>query len=465
VIELAHTLLPIVTVPGGASASAGKALFSGNAVGTRSSGDRFDAILKSKTADLAKSDDLVSQIAAMLQSGMPMQSIVDTVAAKLQTLDPSKRTAIARSAHAPPGTAPPPRETVARQVAALVRKARTVPDGVTRGTETVTARQQNDISGKILDASAKELPASAATAPQTTPVDLGSLAQSIVQTVAATLPAGPAIAASVPQAHLTPQKIAPGASGAKADVPAEKAATTPAPDLLSRMLNRAANASARAAGAMPIRLAHPIDLTGTASFSQLVLGIRPPGKETMHDKPVLDGEGPVIAPLPHPVRDEADPLGADPAPPPYTTLDAEAILSQIVKGVGVVAGTNGTHDINLHLQPAQLGDVSLKLSVDGSSVSASVVAQNGDVRAALLNNQHHLSRAFNDAGLKLVSFSVDVSGGDARGFRQDQQSQGFDRRFVVHETTGAIDADASAVADRPTPATASGPLELLNHLA
>lgn len=461
-IVLAHTL-PIVAVSGGASASAGKAFFSGKAAGTRPGDARFGSLLKKTTAASADPDDLLAQIATMLQNGTPMQTILDAVAAKLQTSDPSKRIAIVRSAHAPPGDAPP-RTPAARQVAALARTVRKVPDDATRGMGTVTTRQQNDISGKILDATAKEHPASTVTAPQTTPVDLGPLAQTIIETVAASLRSGPTVPASVPQTPSVPQKTAPGGSTARPDT--ARPAPAPAPDLLTRMLSRAANASARVAGIPGNRLAPA--LSGGDPFAQVIANALAPGKQTAHTKTLLDpdGDGPVIAPLPVPVRDaSAQPQAAQAAPAPYATVDPEAILSQIVKGIAVAATADGAHSVDLHLQPEQLGDVSLKLNVNGNSVSASVVAQNGDVRAALLNNQHHLSRAFSDAGLKLASFSVDVSGGDARGFRQDQSSQSAGRRYAVHGTSGAIDADATAVADGPTPIAASGPLELLNHLA
>jgi len=120
--------------------------------------------------------------------------------------------------------------------------------------------------------------------------------------------------------------------------------------------------------------------------------------------------------------------------------------------------------MQLHLQPAHLGNVTLDLRVDGTSVSANVVAQSADVRDALVANQHHLARSFTDAGMKLASFSVDVSGGDARGFQQGQNNaRGFGRRYVVHETAGADETVASVGSTSSTPS--NGSLDLLDQLA
>jgi flagellar hook-length control protein FliK len=71
-----------------------------------------------------------------------------------------------------------------------------------------------------------------------------------------------------------------------------------------------------------------------------------------------------------------------------------------------------------------LGDVSLKLTVSGNTVSANIVAQNAHVRDMLLANQQQLARSLSEAGLSLGNFSVDVSGGNA-GFtdRRAQQQQ------------------------------------------
>jgi hypothetical protein len=209
--------MTLSVVPGSAVALAGAPLFSGKPLSAKSTGPSFGTIVKRRAADAAISADAMAQLAALLQNGTPISTIVDTIVktvAKAANLTPTQTDRL-RTALAPPGTAPPNR-TAAEQVAALVRKLQTVLKNVTRGMETVPAGQQNDIAGNILDAAAtaKDIPAQAQTAPTTTPVDLGPLVQSILDATAAQLQPASGVAASVPQPQSAPQtsQAAPGAA-------------------------------------------------------------------------------------------------------------------------------------------------------------------------------------------------------------------------------------------------------------
>jgi flagellar hook-length control protein FliK len=143
--------------------------------------------------------------------------------------------------------------------------------------------------------------------------------------------------------------------------------------------------------------------------------------------------------------------------------DPAAIVEQLVKSMAMRTGTDGTSEIRLRLQPENLGTVTLKLTVDGNSVSATATAANGDVRAVLLSNQHQLARSLADAGLKLTGFSVDVSGRDAKDSNQDQTS-GFGRRYTVHELAASGESDPESSAGGP-PLVAGSTLGLLSYLA
>lgn len=126
-----------------------------------------------------------------------------------------------------------------------------------------------------------------------------------------------------------------------------------------------------------------------------------------------------------------------------------------------------TSEIRMKLSPDHLGEVSLKLSVTGGTLSASIIAQSADVRDTLLANQGQLTRSLADAGLKLTSFSVDVSGGNAHGFARHQNTHhlgGSGRSFHFgDEDTG--DEISAAVPTFGPPLLASSRLDLLNYLA
>jgi len=129
---------------------------------------------------------------------------------------------------------------------------------------------------------------------------------------------------------------------------------------------------------------------------------------------------------------------AAPAAAAYTPIDAQAVIDQIVKGFAVHT-SGSTSEVRMRLQPEQLGDVSLKLSVSGGTVNASIVAQNADVRQTLLANQHQLAASLADAGLSLGNFSVDVSGGNPDG-RTAQQFQQFAKKPLSRAFADDVDA-------------------------
>ena len=423
----------------------------------------FKGKLDAKPSKDAGASDPTAQIAALLQSGMPLTQIIDKIANIIASLHP-------------PGKAPPvPR-------AGDARKAE-------------DAGQQNDIAGNILDAkSAKDIPAQAQEQkPKLSPLDAGSLARSIMAQVAAAL--APQQSASLQAASPAPQI---------ADVPnqpPEAVSETPdapqlppnAPDLLARMIVRAATVDAQINGnvaaavqvdpksdaqaptvaALAERFAAALEgaVAKAAPSSQSQggfnwssfgrnLGDAVPAEATHAENAPQFSIG-LASTLPQTAQAiHTTPVALS------TPVDAHAIVEQLVKSMVMRTDAQGTSEIRLHLSPAHLGDLSMKITVQGGAISASVVAQNADVRHALVTNQHHLARSLAEAGLSLAGFSVDVSGGDAGTQQNRDRTAGFGRRYVVHELGG--------VENEPEPATISslGPtllpatsLGLFNYLA
>jgi len=119
----------------------------------------------------------------------------------------------------------------------------------------------------------------------------------------------------------------------------------------------------------------------------------------------------------------------------------------------------------MRLQPEHLGDVSLKLTVSGTTISANIIAQNADVRDMLLSNQQQLVRTLAQAGLSLGNFSVDVSGGNP-GFsqQQSQQHRSLSKAGALHMDAAAED-DAWADSRFGPPVLAGSKSLVLNYLA
>jgi len=239
------------------------------------------------------SNDPVAQLAALVQSGTPLSTIVNTIAQQVSgsvqqqlagtmsqsALDNLKSSLLQSITNAlsPPGNAPPGSAT--QQVTALAARLQQLINAIARDAKT-TAGQQNEISGNILDAtSAKELPAQQKTNDASSTLDVSSLMRSILSNVVValqgattatastatpttspthtastpakvTLPAtNPLLAASATSASLSAGPPVSPASFAATSAPSSAPADTGsassitianAPDLLARMLARLA---------------------------------------------------------------------------------------------------------------------------------------------------------------------------------------------------------------------------------
>jgi flagellar hook-length control protein FliK len=155
--------------------------------------------------------------------------------------------------------------------------------------------------------------------------------------------------------------------------------------------------------------------------------------------------------------------------PSQTTVDPNLVVDQILHGLSL--NTIDTSSIvRMRLVPEELGDVSVKLTVEGSSVSAQVMAQTPAAHDALVAGQGQLTRALADAGLKLTSFNVDLAGGFA-SFQQQQQQQSANQGSSNGRTLlGGVDTpetDDSSLVAAPNfgpPVLAGASWSALNYL-
>ncbi len=440
---------------GAAIASTGRALpIAGQGLRGLGKGLEFAGELDKKLQSGLSKQSILNEIAALLQSGTPLASVIDGIASKLSSAlikatgnagDANAQSTLKRalaSALAPPGTSPPgsgteQAEALAQQLTNIVNRLA----GVTN-----TAGQQSEFPGANLDAeTARETPAQQ-TKPTTAQPDQGAAAalSAFVESLLNGAASGAAKAAADASAGTQPAQTA---QTAQSIPPAQQAAL---PDFLTRMLTRAANAEAQRGGdtlagaVQPGASSHQSSATGapvpsSAMLFERLLAIvaeQQMGSQSDGDaKDQQDSSG-GAAPQTQTTNTAQTPIAAQSASVPaasaqptaqpasassYTTIDPQAVIEQIVKGISLQT-TGSTSQIQLRLQPEHLGDVSLKITVTGNTINANLVAQNGAVRDVLLSNQQHLARSLAEAGLSLGKFSVDVSGGNA-GFTQQQSQQ------------------------------------------
>lgn len=146
-------------------------------------------------------------------------------------------------------------------------------------------------------------------------------------------------------------------------------------------------------------------------------------------------------------------------------VDPNAVVDQVLQGISMRTLSDGSQTVRMRLVPESLGSVTVNLQVQGSSVNATLVAQNADVRDALLANQQALMRSLSDAGLKLSGFTVNLAN---QGFQQQQNAYqprfGTARRFVG--VTSSSDDDAiSSVPSYGPPSSQLAAMQWLNALA
>lgn len=378
----------------------------------------------------------------------------------------------------PPGAGPPTAATLELRIRTLLTKL-------------TNAGQKNDLSGQILDANpAKELPAQQKKSGGTDSDSIATDAAALTRALLNDAGGNPQNAAPTPVAAAALQNTPDAAQAA------QSASAGAGSDIISRIVGRAVNASktlseqtvpgkpvvaspgavqrAASAGSSEMTAlqtmpdgAQPQSAGATHGlFEQVLAAIENAAKDQVQAQPQVQTQaaagavpaGQSTAPIAVPAQNVPQtPLA------PYTTIDPNAVIEQIVKGI--VVNTSGQDSqIRLRLQPESLGEVTMRLTVTGNTVSANVVTQNADVRQMVLSGQAALSKSLAQSGLTLGGFSVNVFGGDA-GNRQ-QSAQQNRPGFKLGGWQAGADTGEEPVTDlRFGPPLVSGPHSLvLNHL-
>jgi len=160
-----------------------------------------------------------------------------------------------------------------------------------------------------------------------------------------------------------------------------------------------------------------------------------------------------------------DPLTANPTSPPLpqqpATTDPNTVVEQVLRGAFLTT-SGALSTVRLKLVPDSLGDVSVKLNINGSSVAAQVVAQTPAAHDALVAGQAQLTKSLSDAGLKLTSFNVSLASGGFTSFQQQQQQSAQQqtpsgRQLYLGDVDSSETDDASlaAIPSFAPPATAA----------
>lgn len=402
------------------------------------------------------------------------------------------RTPLGNAGASPPNTGPPNPAATTQAEALTKNLRRLIAELVSEQQTAATAGQQSRFPGQILDAeSAKDIPAQQTNTATGLMPGAASLVESTLAALAAALAPASATAAHAPSPrpiHADPLRAP------QTPAPAGKQASPQpqVPDVLARMVARAASANQRLPAPPLSTIAfpsgHPAD-AGAGTPSSSVVQAAPESNKpsltalTLTPAQVMQRLAAVIAE--HTAQDggadsgqpesrqsspglparasgtpitpisfgaafsaqtasaahAADVASAQGSASRGSAVDPQSVIEQVVKSIAIFQPGNGTSQVRLHLQPEHLGDVTLRLTVQGNSVSANVVAQNADVRQVLMANQQQLARTLADAGLTLGGFSVDVSGGNSDSSSQRQTPQPRTVKSVANGSAFTVDEE------------------------
>ena len=107
---------------------------------------------------------------------------------------------------------------------------------------------------------------------------------------------------------------------------------------------------------------------------------------------------------------------------------------------------DGVQQAELHLNPAEMGPVSVQIVLDGERAHIDFGAQAAATRSAIEASLPELAAALRDAGLTLAGGGVTQHGGQGADARGDGRREGESRSMRIGRNERA---DAAAAAQRP----------------
>ncbi len=115
---------------------------------------------------------------------------------------------------------------------------------------------------------------------------------------------------------------------------------------------------------------------------------------------------------------------ADTAPKELTRRDVDHVINQVADRIEYLAAAKPRGGVTIHLDPKELGSITLVVKQVNGAVDAQVMTENSQVREALTTHQPQLGIALENRGLNLNS--ITVSGQSQLG--ADAQRQAFQQQ-------------------------------------
>jgi flagellar hook-length control protein FliK len=141
--------------------------------------------------------------------------------------------------------------------------------------------------------------------------------------------------------------------------------------------------------------------------------------ETTSETPRVEpkGEAKLDAPL------KLEPAAKAEAPPREVRLDTHNVVRELANRIELMAAAKSQQGVIVHLQPLDLGSITLLVKPESGGVSAEIGASNDQVRQALAQSQPQLSRHLELRGLTVTNVSVSAETSNRDSQRQPSSQQ------------------------------------------
>lgn len=108
-------------------------------------------------------------------------------------------------------------------------------------------------------------------------------------------------------------------------------------------------------------------------------------------------------------------------------INRPQLAQDIIKNLKYME-TNGIKEMTVKIAPKELGEVIIKLTMDGSIMKANLTVTNKDAYNILNSNLQDISNKLSEQNMKIHSFNVNIYNGDSSFMNENSNSDNFSRK-------------------------------------
>ncbi|MFU0823738.1 flagellar hook-length control protein FliK [Clostridium sp.] len=125
-------------------------------------------------------------------------------------------------------------------------------------------------------------------------------------------------------------------------------------------------------------------------------------------------------------------------------INRDTLVNDIIKSVKYME-LNNIKQMTVKIMPKELGEVTIKITMENGLIKANITASNKDAYNLLSSNLQDLNEKLESQQIKIQNFTVDIYNGDTTFFSRENSS-GRDRQFSSNKNPGrviAVDDDST----------------------